>query len=271
MATSSFLNLLVFLAGTILYYVTLHPVRTLQMTSEEMRSKKMTSLAIYVVGILLTQFVVNTSILSSTCGGALKDNLGTAAVYTVGPWVFLFGLLVAVIQVFPSFKSVFADVIGYYYVSSGVTALFSELFLPRAVQTSLETVEDPTTKKQLTDAADLIVKMMGSPSLLINVITPDTFETYWKTLTPLMKPGASTEENKARLFSLVQTRDTVGEAMWFVYTGVLMTALVQLRLTTASCAKTAQALSDSEAAYQAEAAQTQQSTQARTSQVYSLN
>ena len=37
------------------------------------------------------------------------------------------------------------------------------------------------------------------------------------------------------LFELVVTRDNVGEALWYIYTGLLLTAIVQLKITTRGC------------------------------------
>jgi hypothetical protein len=37
------------------------------------------------------------------------------------------------------------------------------------------------------------------------------------------------------LFELVVTRDNIGEAMWYIYTGLLLTSIVQLKITTRGC------------------------------------
>jgi hypothetical protein len=77
-------------------------------------------------------------------------------------------------------------------------------------------------------------------SILINQIVPTNFNEYWNILTPLMKPqyqsnGPDTEIKKKELFELVVTRDNVGEAMWFIYTGILLTSIVQLKITSRGC------------------------------------
>ena len=41
---------------------------------------------------------------------------------------------------------------------------------------------------------------------------------------------------KNELFDLVVTRDNVGEFMWYMYTGILLTSIVQLKITTRGCA-----------------------------------
>jgi Trp operon repressor len=55
-----------------------------------------------------------------------------------------------------------------------------------------------------------------------------------------MKPkyqqaNEETTNIKNELFKLVVTRDEVGEAMWYIYTGLLLTSIVQLKITTRGC------------------------------------
>ena len=40
---------------------------------------------------------------------------------------------------------------------------------------------------------------------------------------------------KNDLFEIVVTRDNVGEAMWYIYTGLLLTSIVQLKITSRGC------------------------------------
>ena len=89
-------------------------------------------------------------------------------------------------------------------------------------------------------AADTIIKICGNTSVLINQIVPSNFQSYWNILTPLLKPkyqteNPETEKLRNELFEIVITRDNVGESMWYMYTGLLLTALVQLKITTRGC------------------------------------
>jgi hypothetical protein len=60
-------------------------------------------------------------------------------------------------------------------------------------------------------------------------------------LKPLMKPIYRIDNNREsiklhnELFDLVVKRDSIGEIMWYLYTGLLVTTLVQLSITTRSC------------------------------------
>jgi hypothetical protein len=55
-----------------------------------------------------------------------------------------------------------------------------------------------------------------------------------------MKPKYQTDSKETtdirnKLFEIVVTRDNVGESMWYIYTGLLLTSLVQLKITTRGC------------------------------------
>lgn len=346
MAVSSYINLIAFMVITILYYL-FKPSLQIDQLDDIAAYNKTNSiyLAIYLLLIIISQFFVNVSIMSSTCGGKITDNLGPAAVFTVVPWLFIFGVMIMVLLVYPGFKSVFSDVIGYFYISSSANEIITKLLVNKEVSDTLkdqpfpgqeilepsaplmplqdtepsapplesimniakeslsDSVEAPLmvdefpieeepfeekpfeeepfeeepvdkqrggkkrmkkegkhmkgglkggapTRDQLQDAADLIVKICGNVSVLINQIVPENFKSYWNILTPLMKPKytenptpldkAELDKLQVNLFESVVTRDNIGEAMWFLYTGILVTSLVQLKIATRGCAKSTQ-------------------------------
>lgn len=199
-------------------------------------------LAIYVLLVIMIQFMVNSSIIASNCGGNITENMGIAGVLTFLPWILIFGVLVLILTVYPGFKSAFSDVVGYYYVSGSATKLLTELLVNKDIEKKL--LDDPTMtpekKEALESAADAIIKICGNMSVLINQIVPSNFDQYWGILKPLMKDKYqidSPETNKIKndLFELVITRDNVGEAMWYIYTGLLLTSIVQLKITSRGC------------------------------------
>ena len=258
---NSYLNIVTFLLTTLTYYLSIKPRLTYEITSNQDQYKKYTSnsymyLAIYFLLVLIIQFIVNSSIISSMCGGSVTENMGAAGVYTFLPWTLIFGVLIIIITIYPGFKSAFSDVIGYFWVSSSANKIITELLVnqdlekilnrptteaPTAVENSVAQTGGNPTKEQVQEAADLIIKICGNTSILINQIVPSNFDTYWNILKPLMKekyqdeatPG--TTQIKKELFEVVVTRDNIGEAMWYIYTGLLLTAIVQLKITTRGC------------------------------------
>ena len=406
MGNSSYINVIAFVIITILYYV-LKPTLTLKREeAQKYKETRYVYLSIYLMIIILTQFFVNVSIIKSTCGGNIRENIGPAALFTFMPWLFIFGIMVVVLLLYPGFKSVFADVIGYFYISSAANEIITTLLINKEVEDAMDKGGEPTTsitnekfdtsneinadgsvklnaeqynnslteeqkianlnnpseiemkdfskiydeelpqatpapmdvatpipmafdprnsdgitpesnpnvdtsipkaldpringitpesnpylssqenkniseiemkdlskprdrapntggsrktvvkrssshiikkgggKKEMQDAAEIIVKICGNMSVLINQITPESFEGYWKILTPLMKPKYQNENNiveteklKNELFQLVVTRDNVGESMWYIYAGILVTSIVQLKIATRGCVK----------------------------------
>jgi hypothetical protein len=208
---------------------------------EEYNKNTYLYLGIYLVLTMLIQFGVNASVISTTCGGSITENIGAAGILTFIPWTLIFGVIIIVLMIYPGFKSAFSDVIGYFYISSSATKIITELLVNRDVEKKLTGTETKEEKEALDDAADIIVKICGNTSILINQIVPDNFLNYWKILNPLMKlkyrddNSQETKDIRQQLFELVVTRDNIGESLWYIYTGILLTSIVQLKITTRGC------------------------------------
>lgn len=251
---SSYLNIITFLLTTLFYYLALKPTLTYETFNDQEKYASYTSnsyiyLAVYVFLVIIIQFMVNTSIITSTCGGSMSENIGYAGMFTFLPWVLIFGVLVVVLTIYPGFKSAFSDVIGYYYVSSSANKILTDLLIDKNIQSKLDADPNMTTSKKeaMQSAADAIIKICGNTSILINQIVPANFNNYWNILTPLMKEqyqsgGADADSMKSKLFELVATRDDVGEALWYMYTGILLTSIVQLKIATKGCASNPQTM-----------------------------
>jgi len=242
---SSYLNIVTFLLTTLFYYLALKPPLPYDVYKDKERylnyiSSSYVFLALYVVLVVLIQFMVNTSVLSSTCGGNMTENVGAAGLLTFIPWFLIFGVRVLVLSMYPGFKSAFSDVVGYYYVSSSASKLLTDLLLNHDVEQSMS-AETPEKKQAMEAAADAVLKICGNTSVLINQLVPSNFDDYWNILQPLMKEkyrnpaNPETMQMQSQLFELVVTRDNIGEAMWYLYTGLLMTSIVQLKIATRGC------------------------------------
>jgi len=243
---NSYINIITFILTTIFYYMALKPTLSYDVLIdskkyEEYSKNNYLYLGIYLALVMLIQFVVNASVISTTCGGSISENIGAAGVLTFIPWTLIFGVIIIVLIIYPGFKSAFSDVVGYFYVSGPATQTITELLVNRDVEKKLTGNETKEEREALEDAADTIVKICGNTSILINQIVPDNFIEYWKILNPLKKAqyrddnSPETKEIKEKLFELVVTRDNIGEAMWYTYTGILLTSIVQLKITNRGC------------------------------------
>lgn len=241
--TNSYFNIITFLLTTIFYYLVMKPQLTYDIkiapdAYENYTRSNYMFLGVYFLLVMIVQFMVNASIMSSKCGGNLTENIGAAGLLTFIPWILIFGVVMVMLISFPGFKSAFSDVIGYFYVSGEATNVLTELLLNKEVDISK--VQSDEERKKLSDATDLVVKICGNTAILMNQIIPENFESYWNILTPLMKPayqveGPKTTELRNKLFELVVIRDNVGEIMWYIYTGILLISIVQLKITTRAC------------------------------------
>ena len=199
-------------------------------------------LAIYLLLVILIQFIVNASIITTTCGGNIGENMGAAGLFTFIPWILIFGVLLLILIAYPGFKSAFSDVIGYYYVSNSATKILGQLLISPEIQETIDKSQISADEKHnMETTAQAIIKIFGNNAILINQIVPSNFVNYWNILTPLKNTAykdetkEDTQKIKKELFELVVKRDNIGEAMWYIYTGLLVTSVVQLKLTTRGC------------------------------------
>ena len=230
-------------------------------------------LGVYFLAVVLVQFGINASIIINKCGGSVSQNIGVAFLMTFIPWVLIFGVLLVILLMFPGFKSAFSNVVGYFAVAGPANTVLSELLINTDINKAIATdTSSPENKQALQSAADAILKLCGNMSILINQIIPSNFDEYWQMLTPLMKPEHQTgaPELKQKLLDLVVRRDNIGEAMWYIYTAVLLISIVQYNLTTRGCVKNVAAMEKSQQEFLAKEAQINAAKEKAASQTYTV-
>ena len=253
-------SITIFIVLTIIYFIVLKPTLTLDKLPEivtdssgntsikmdcfnDYKSSIFPKLALYLLAVCLGQFILNTSYMNAKCGGTSKDNIGTAALYTILPWTVMFGTMLAVLVIFPGFKSAFSDVIGYFAVSGGAKDIFDAI-MNTDLQKEIDTAKnngDTTNVGDLEKAVKALTKMVdNNQSILINKMTPDNFADFWSTLRPLMKPEVTTTSSiendyKLQMLNLVVLKDNIGEAIWYVYTALLISSIVYYNLASVGC------------------------------------
>jgi len=246
---SIWLNILLFLGTTLSFFYFIKD------KNDEIQTTY-NKVGIYFILVLIGQFLLNAWSLAEMCGGSVQTNFANAGIITLTNWTLLFGALLAMVAFFPSIKSVFADVIGYAYVSSSVNTLFSEMLLNSSTE-------------ELSDTADMVMKIMGNKSLLVNQITTENFEQYWQTLAHLVKQNEYKDSYKGHLLEVVRTRENVGEAMWYIYGGFALICLVQLKLASVGCSNKS-TMQANYAKFQEQEAQAQKEKEAKTDQIYTI-
>jgi hypothetical protein len=246
-----------FILLTVLYFMILKPKLTIEQLPEfdattgqinmncfnDYKASILPKLGLYLLIVCIVQFILNTAYLNGKCGGSSKDNIGISALYTFLPWTIIFGTMLAVLIIFPGFKSAFSDVVGYFAISGGAKDIFDEIMntdLQKEVDEA-RAAGNPTDNLEKAVTA-LTAMVDNNKSILINKMTPDNFADFWNTMTPLMKPDITTNEEKTKyykseLLSLVVLKDNIGEAFWYVYTALLIASIVYYNLANVGCKK----------------------------------
>lgn len=279
----SYLSLLLFIVVTILYFLILKKpvllVDTLENPEEYLSYQKglYVKLLIYFFIVVLTQFGINVATIISTCGGNVGESVGTAALLTFIPWVLIFGVVIILLVVFPGWKSAFSNVIGYFVVSNKANSILSDLLIVTDVNNDIENASqgDPKLKDALQEAASAIVKLTGNVSLLINQIVPENFVTYWNILTPLMQTKYQQDDTlrhdvQQKLLDLVVLRDNIGEGMWYIYTAILLTSIVQYKIASQGCTPDLASLNANQQSFQKEQQQIKDANTTSESTVYAM-
>ena len=210
-------------------------------------SSNNSSLGIYFLMVVSSQFAINLYSVIQKCGGTVGKNMLVAFMMTVVPWTLIFGSVIALLVVYPGLKSAFADVVGYFAISGDANEILSTILVDTKINSKI-TAEggddsgDSQETKQST--AEAIMKLCGNKGILINAMNPENFNDMWSILKPLLKPDfknkGSQEEltkKKGELFALVVKKDNIGEAFWFIYTGILLMSIVSYNLTSRACDK----------------------------------
>jgi hypothetical protein len=247
---TTYLSILIFIVITIVYYsfpiigkvpITLEYLNSTEegKTIESLYYTNYIRLAIYLVAVFLSQFLINSVFIMQTCGGDTVSNIGTSFLMTFFPWFFIFGFILIILTINPGFKSAFSDIVGYFVVAGSATELLNKILIDPKISNSIDssTETDVNKKNDLKMTAQSVLKLVSNNSILINQITPANFMESWTKLKPLMK-DESTFNNQTyqrELLNISIMRDNIGEAMWYLYTAVVIISVVAYKLSSSAC------------------------------------
>ena len=111
----SYISLIIFILTTLLYFssVPIFGKPVLEMPADgNLKEDDLLGyytscrpkLAIYLLVVIVTQFILNITYLINKCGGDAGKNISAAAYYTFFPWVLIFGFMLAMLSAFPKLK-----------------------------------------------------------------------------------------------------------------------------------------------------------------------
>jgi hypothetical protein len=267
---TTFLSLLLFIICTIIYF-RLIKNKTVAEVNGAKPGKYIYTVAYFVIVIIL-QWITSVIYIISTCGGDVLANFGYAAVITLVRWIFIFGAVIVMIIFYPGLKSAFSNVIGYFWVARHANKILSSLLIDTDIKDNLQQL-NPVDKNKLSHTAELILKICTDKSILINQLTPSNFNKMWEMLLTLSNDAISEESKndlKVQLLNITILKDNIGEALWYVYTAILVISMVSSQLTSRSCMTSIAAIRQSQDEYTAYKTTTDQQTAASNTAVYAI-
>jgi hypothetical protein len=247
----SFLSLFLFIITTLLYISSVPVIGKPKLmlvdntlsnaTLVEYYSECMKKMGMFLLIVVCTQLVLNISYLIDKCQSSAGKNVGAAVIFTLIPWFLIFGVMMMIVMAFSGLKNVFSDVVGYLVISGSASDLLNQVLIDTNINNIIEKVEDPQKKNELKSAAEALIKICGNNSILINQMYPDNFINIWDKMKPLMKENvydaSGPESLKQQLLDLVVQRENIGEALWYIYTAILVSSIVYYNLDTRGCVK----------------------------------
>ena len=129
MDNNSYLNFIVFIITTILYFL-IKPdpyTKTEDGTESPSSGSSYMMTGAYFLVVIISQFFINSYLITTSCGGNVMSNLKESALYTFMPWTLIFGVVMIALVAYPDIKSAFSDVYGYYVVSGSAQTILTEL------------------------------------------------------------------------------------------------------------------------------------------------
>jgi len=170
-------------------------------------------LVAYLAIMVSLQLSANISNAKEKCGG--NPQTAPAIMYTLIPNIFIFGVLLVGLLLFPGWKAPFSNTIGYLIVClpfMKIKDIFNNMLIPSSTSTG--------TNK-------LLKLVYEDPSIMINQIVPEKIDLFFQKMrTPpnsiLTSNSTIFNENFPKLHDLVVIKDSIAEYIWYLLTGALV-------------------------------------------------
>lgn len=181
--------------------------------------------------VFVSQFFLNYMATSQLCG---KGQPKIALLNTFIPWLFIFGSIVFLLEMFPGWKSPFSNTFGYLVVVlMGINGIFLEM-MPKG------------------SSNKMIEAIYNDKSILINEFTPSNFQDLYE---KNLREGIFTSDAKkykTQFLNMVRLKDYVAEFVWYVLAGGLIIAISYNSMSGAKCFKDAETMKKEHRKWEAE-------------------
>lgn len=181
---------------------------------------------IYILSVFIAEFISNANLTTSICG---SSQWSTAMLVTLVPWGIIFGTLQLLLLLFPGWLQPFSNTFGYAVaIISGIHSTLADIL------TANPNGEDINPKDSLMHQA--LAHIYSDKSLLVNEITKDNFDFFWKNMSGTFQPGVvNNEDLKMDLYSYVVLKEAVSKYLWYILSGLLITSVSYNYIVKSAC------------------------------------
>ena len=183
------------------------------------------SVSIYFSLLIVGESIINVGLTNSLCG---SEQYPTAILATLIPWVVIFGTMNVLLEMFPGWLRPFSNTFGYLLTKGSVSKTMNKILKGENESDS------KTLSSELKDVQKTLATIYNDQSLLLNEITTENFETFWKKMKPLFRPNVG-DDLKNKLLGHVNTKETISKYIWYVLTGWLVTSASYNYIVNAGC------------------------------------
>jgi hypothetical protein len=242
-------------------------------TAESMKKK---IYVLYFILVIISQLFVNLSLLSAMCKSGLASVALPGFIYTIVPWLLIFGILKLMFMIMPGWKAPFSNTFGYLVTRiAGLRTILRYLLKPIDLED-----DNRELKGEQLHSFQTLREIYKDDSVLINEITPENFDKFWNTMkkSQLFKsddeikaiPGTNGKYNLNKLRGEVQwyvgLKDDVSEFVWFLLSGSLISSIVYNNMNKYKCSYTPEQIAEQDKKYKSQVDEKEDTT--NTKQVY---
>lgn len=166
----------------------------------------------------------------------ISSKIPQIILYTIIPWVVMFGSLVALLKVFPGWKLPFANTFGYFIVKLlGIKSLATKLII--SYDEIGNSLEPDTDDENFNRAIRTVKPIIQDPSLILNEISSDNFDNFWKVMEEgkilkteeyyKMTYNKPREDARSTLEKFVNIKENISEYVWYILAGAFIASYVQ--------------------------------------------
>lgn len=175
------------------------------------------------------------------------DNVNISSKYpalilsTIIPWTLMFGMLIALLKIFPGWKQPFANTLGYLLVKIlGIQKILNSLLITYSDTGVSEDVD--TEDENFNRAIRTIKPILNDSTLIINEVSSETFQNFWNTMEngKLIKDrqtykttndGKNRDDAQNSLEQYIAIKDNFAEYIWYLLAGTYIASYVQTLVT----------------------------------------